>query len=298
MPAAAAYEAYGKVNLYLDVLDKRPDGYNNIETIFQSVGLCDELRFETTEDDAITVTCSHPDVPLDDSNLAVAAARLIRERAGAEGGVRIHIDKRLPIAGGMAGGSADCAATLVALNNLWGYGRSTGQLCDIALELGSDVPFCVRGGTAAATGRGEDFHPIQQLDEHWLVVVLPNIPIKAGELYGHEKLQRSMERAVEGKTPAFLHAMEMCDRPDLSRVVFNRMEVPAFFDHTELSVIKEVLIESGCVAAAMSGSGSAMFGVCASERDALRIASMDSDYPTHAVPTVPYGVRRIESAPE
>ena len=291
----ATYEAYGKVNLYLDMLDRRPDGYTNIETIFQSVGLYDTLTFVPSESPSIELACSDERVPLDGSNLILQASEALRPHAAEPAGYRVQLEKRLPIAGGMAGGSADAAATLVALNELWRCGLDEDSLARIAADLGSDIPFCLRGGTAAATERGGKFHDIAQLAETWLVLLLPGIAIGAGELYNHPKLERSLEHPVEGWTPAFLHAIQMCERGDLARLVFNRMETPAFSDHTELARYKEQLLEAGCIAAAMSGSGSALFGVCESQTAANEIAAHDFGCEALALPTVAHGVRRAGS---
>jgi 4-diphosphocytidyl-2-C-methyl-D-erythritol kinase len=287
------YEAFGKVNLYLDILDRRPDGFTNIETIFQSVGLADELVFEPGGD-TVVLECDHPGVPLDDSNLVLRAAALLRARATEPCGCRVRLTKRLPVAGGMAGGSANAAAALIAFNELWQCGLDDDALHAAALNLGSDVPFCLRGGTAAATGRGEEFHPLEPLPETWLVVLLPGIPISAGGLYGHPQLERSLEVPIEGFTPAFRRALHWCERGDLARIIFNRMETPAFLDHPHLHYLKELLLEMGCEAAAMSGSGSALFGVCRSRGAAEAIALHGFDCPALAVPTVSTGVRRVE----
>ncbi|MBI1319358.1 MAG: 4-(cytidine 5'-diphospho)-2-C-methyl-D-erythritol kinase [Candidatus Hydrogenedens sp.] len=293
---AITYRAHGKVNLYLDVLNRRYDGFTNIETIFQSVGLADDLTF-TPGGDAVTLTCSHAGVPLDDTNLVARAAALLRPRASAPSGCAVHIEKRLPVAGGMAGGSADCAAALVAFNELWQCGLDDAGLIAAALELGSDIPFCLRGGTLAATGRGEIFHPLRPLPETWLVLLLPGIPISAGSLYNHPQLERSLETPVEGFTPAFLYAIEACERGALDRLVFNRMELPAFIDHPGLVHWKEQLLESGCTAAAMSGSGSTLFGVCAGREQAEAIAASGFECAALAVPTVQAGVQRLDPAP-
>lgn len=289
MAEALTLHAHGKVNLYLDVLDRRPDGFHNIETIFQSVALHDTVTVELAEE--IHCTCSDATVPTDDRNLAVRAARLLQRSHGQSGGAHIHIEKRIPIAGGMAGGSADAAATLVALNALWQLGLDAEHLERLALELGSDVPFCLRGGTVAATGRGELFLPLPALPENWFVLVMPGIPIGAGELYNHPDLEHSLEDHPGGFTPAFLHVIDACRVNELDRVVFNRMESAAFVLHPDLVRVKELLLESGCMAAAMSGSGSTLFGVCETREEAERLAALDFGYPAMAVPSVPVGLR-------
>lgn len=286
------YHAYGKVNLYLDILDRRADGFTNIETIFQSVGVYDTLNFRSL-DAGITCTCDMHGVPTDDSNLAVRAALLLQREHGARGGVEISIEKRLPVAGGMAGGSSNAAATLVALNEIWDLGLDMPTLERHALTLGSDVPFCLRGGTAAATGRGEVFHSLPPIPETWMVFVMPGIPISAGALYSHPKLERSLETPQGGITPAFSRVLDACRAGNLGHVIFNRMETPAFLDHPVLVQLKEDLIEAGCVAAAMSGSGSTVFGVCVSREHAMALAEEGFGFPAVAAPTVPFGLAQV-----
>jgi 4-diphosphocytidyl-2-C-methyl-D-erythritol kinase len=286
------YRAYGKINLYLDMLDRRGDGFTNIETIFQSVGVYDTLRFRT-EDSGVSCSCDAHGVPNDENNIAVRAALHLQREHGVTQGVEIAIHKTLPVAGGMAGGSCNAAATLVACNELWGLGLDDGALQRHALALGSDVPFCLRGGTAAATGRGEVFHPLPPIAETWMVFVFPDIPISAGALYNHPRLERSLETPQGGITPAFSRVLDACRAGNLGHVIFNRMETPAFLDHPVLVQVKEDLIEAGCVAAAMSGSGSTLFGVCVSKEHAESLAQDGFGFRAVAAPTVPVGLERI-----
>ena len=294
-PPVLAYKNYAKINLYLDILERRNDGYTNIETIFQTVGLCDTLRFEPRES-GVSCACTMPGVPVDEENLAVKAARLLQRETGTTLGAHIAITKAIPVAGGMAGGSGNAAATLAALNELWALGLSMETLEALALRLGSDVPYCLRGGTVAATGRGEEFQSLPALPETWLVLLLPGIPISAGSLYNHPQLERSLEGRLGGVTPAFSRALRACAEGDFARVVFNRFETPAFIDHPELLVAKERLIEAGCIAAAMSGSGSTLFGLCESRHQAEALARGDLGFPALAVATTPTGIERCASS--
>ncbi len=286
------YRSYGKVNLYLDVLNRRSDGYTNIETIFQSVGVADTLRFSLAEE-GLTCACDDPSVPTDDSNLVIRAAQALQRGTGAKHGAHIVIEKHIPVAGGMAGGSSNAAATLVALNELWGLGLSAEALGKHAIDLGSDVPFCLRGGTTAATGRGEIFHALPALPETWLLLLTPGVPISAAAMYHHPYLERSLESPLGEHTPAFNRALNALHDGDFARVVFNRLETPAFHEYPDLLLLKERLIDGGCIAAAMSGSGSTLFGVCASKEEADRLAQEDLHCPLLVVPTVPMGIERI-----
>lgn len=272
MPTVLRYSAHGKINLYLDVLDRRPDGFTNIETIFQSLSLHDELRFETRPK-GIALTCDHPDVGPATRNLAYRAAALLQAHTGTSAGVAIHIEKQIPVAGGMAGGSADGAAALVACNALWELGLTVEELAVLALELGSDVPYCILGGTAAATGRGEVLTPLSAAPPAWFVLVHPPLLVSAGYVYGHPRLERSEETPCDGRTPAFSRALLHLAEGDLPGMIFNRMESAVFHDHPELADICARLRGLGCSAAAMSGSGPTLFGLCRDETHARAVCA-------------------------
>ena len=292
MAVTLEYRAYAKINLYLDVLDKRRDGYHNIETIFQSVGLYDDLGFEERES-RVSLTCSMPELETGEQNLVIAAARLLRERTGCRLGARIHLEKGIPIAAGLAGGSSDGAATLVALNHLWELGWSSAQLYNLALELGSDVPYCTVGGTVAATRRGEELIRLDPLPDTWFVLLHPDVTVSTARVYSSPQLTHSPERPFAGKTPSFRKALRKLERGDIVGVLFNRMEGPVFEDQPHLAEVKQRLLEYGCVGAAMSGSGATLFGVCTSRKHATRVADSLSDYCTSVVSTVPTCVERI-----
>lgn len=293
MSTAITYRSYAKINLYLDVLNKRRDGYNNIETVFQSVSLADQLVFEERHD-RIDLTCSHPELDTGEGNLVYRAARMLREHTGCRAGVRIHLEKHIPLAAGLAGGSGNAAAALVALNLLWDLRLAPGSLLRLALELGSDVPFCLRGGAVAATRRGEEMTFLPALSETWFVLVHPPIAVSASHTYNHPALERSSERPFAGRTRAFRNALHRFQEGQVPGMIFNRMERPVFLDHPHLEAMKERLIELGCTAAAMSGSGPTLFGVCENKRAATRIAGAIKDYPASVVSSVPEGLERID----
>ncbi len=287
------YRSFGKINLYLDVLDRRADGFTNIETIFQSINLWDELHVEAGGE-GIKFTCSDAGLCAPEENLVYRAATLIRERASVTEGVRIHLDKRLPVAAGLAGGSGNAAATLIALNDLWSLGLSSEALAEMALALGSDVPYCLSGGTVAATGRGEVMEALPAMAPQWLVLVHPPLGITAGHAYGHPKLTRNLEAPVNGKTAAFCEALSRLTSGEVAGMIFNRMESGVFHDHPELASIKERLRDYGCIASAMSGSGPTVFGMCADEASARHAGEQFNDYRVSVIQTAPRGVERRE----
>jgi 4-diphosphocytidyl-2-C-methyl-D-erythritol kinase len=289
---AMTYRSYAKINLYLDVLNKRRDGYNNIETVFQTVSLADELIFEEAPG-RIDITCSTSELDTGEGNLVYRAAQLLRERTGCAAGARIHLEKRIPIAAGLAGGSGNAAATLVALNVLWGLRLPPAQIRELALVLGSDVPYCTQGGAVVATHRGEDMTFLPPLPATWFVLVHPALAVSASHVYNHPLLARSPEQPFAGRTPSFRRAIRRIEGGDVPCSLFNRMETPVFHEFPQLAAIKQQLLDLGCQAAAMSGSGPTIFGVCADRRNAQRVADVLVEFRTSVVTTVPVGVERV-----
>ena len=292
LPTTARYRSHAKINFYLDVLDKRDDGFNNLETLFQTVELYDELQIERT-DGAVTLTCSNASLDTGSSNLVCQAADLLRTTAARAGGAKMHLEKNIPVAAGMAGGSGNAAAALVGLNDIWRLGLDRTALHALALELGSDVPYCLEGGCAAATGRGEVITPLPALPETWVVLVHPPIQVSTARVFYHDLLERSPEAPLVGKTPAFLAAIERLKAGRVPEVVFNRLEVPVFRDHPALAAVKEELLALGCPAAAMSGSGATVFGLCRGKDAAEAVAAGMGGHKTTVTRTTEIGVERI-----
>ena len=255
--------ARAKVNLYLDVVRRREDGFHDIETLFQSLDLADEVTLEPRGDGQLTLECSLPGLCAPEDNLALRAAVLLRRHTGCGAGAHLSLEKRIPAAAGLAGGSADAAAVLRGLNRLWGLGLPQGELAALALELGSDVPYCLVGGLAAATGRGECLTPLPPLPGDWHCVLAdPGIPVRAARAYTHPLLEKcGPPPEGENWTPRFRQAMTLAAGGRLGELVFNRLERPVFADHPVLAEIKETLLACGARAAAMSGSGSVVFGL-------------------------------------
>ena len=293
MPSEIRYRSFAKINLYLDVVDKRRDGYHDIETIFQTVDLADTLSFEERHS-RITLECSISDLDPGESNLVHQAATLLKERTGCRLGARIYLDKSIPIAAGLAGGSGNAAATLVALNTLWDLKLPAARIRALALELGSDVPYCTFGGTAAATRRGEALTALPPLDRTWFVLIHPRLAVSASRVYSSPKLECSTEKRFAGRTLSFRRAIRQLEHKDWPRLVFNRMETPVFADHPHLAKAKGELLGSGCAAAAMSGSGPTVFGVCKNKREAVRIANALDDYDTSVVSSINMALERAD----
>ena len=293
MPDTSVYRSYAKINLFLDVLDRRPDGYHNIETIFQTVTLSDSLAFARQEH-GIELTCSVPELPTGGDNLVCRAAQLLLELAGVREGARIRLDKEIPVAAGLAGGSGNAAAALVALNELWGLGLGEDELLGMGARLGADVPYCIVGGTVAATGRGDELTPLPPAPPAWFVLLHPPISVSTASVYNSPALAHNLETPVDGRTPTFQRALDALRAGDWARVVFNRMESAVFPGHPELAKGKQRLVDAGCVAAAMSGSGPTLFGVCEDEGQAREVAAAFRDMRVSVVQANPAGVTRLD----
>ncbi|NIA12763.1 MAG: 4-(cytidine 5'-diphospho)-2-C-methyl-D-erythritol kinase [Nitrospiraceae bacterium] len=293
MPSEICYRSFAKINLYLDVVDKRRDGYHDIETIFQTIDLSDTLSFEERRS-RITLECSTPDLDSGESNLVHQAATLLKEHTGCRLGARIHLEKRIPIAAGLAGGSGNAASTLVALNTLWDLKLPPARIRALALELGSDVPYCTLGGTAAATRRGEELTALPPLAQTWFVLIHPRLAVSASRVYSSPKLKCSMEKRFAGRTRSFRRAIRQLGEKGWTQLLFNRMEAPVFADHPHLAEAKGKLLGLGCLAAAMSGSGPTLFGVCKDKREAVRIADALEGYDTSVVSSINTALERAD----
>lgn len=251
-------EAFGKVNRSLVVLGRRPDGYHEIDTLFQTIDLSDWIRFE--EDERLTLSIDQGTLPSDESNLVLRAARALSGRVGGNRGARLYLSKRIPVGAGLGGGSADAAATLLGLNALWRLEKTVGELCAIGATIGSDVPFFLFGGLARGTGRGDRIEPLPDRPEESLVLLLPSFGMATPEVY------RALDAApAPDPVPPRADSLAMPDRNDL--------ETAAERLRPELSPLRSALLAEGAVSARLSGSGSTVFGVFRSQPEARAAAA-------------------------
>ncbi len=263
--------AHAKINLNLAVLGTRPDGYHELRTVFQSLALHDTLSFEPVPN-GLSVSCSTPGVPLDERNLVWKAARLVWQAAGRTGEPvgRVHITKRIPTQAGLGGGSADGAAALVGWNRLWETQVSSAVLVDLAVRLGADVPFFLCAGTALGLGRGDRMQALRDAPARWVVLVMPAFGVPTPEAFRgwDEDAGRAVASERAGMDSAGGDLLE----------VFNDLEASVVRRHPQLAEIRERLLGACASAAAMTGSGSTMFGLFASEAQAkqARAALRDS----------------------
>ncbi len=198
MSSSAFWPAPAKLNLCLHINGRRPDGYHELQTLFQFLDVGDRLSFDITDDGAITLSPAVPGVAHDD-NLIVRAARRLQAHSGTRLGARIHLVKVLPMGGGLGGGSSDAATTLVALNHLWGTQVDEDTLADLGLALGADVPVFVRGRAAMADGVGEKLRPVT-VEEPWYLVVVPDVEVSTAEVFGHPQLPRDTPKITALET--------------------------------------------------------------------------------------------------
>jgi len=256
-----------KINLFLQVLKKRDDGYHEIRTLMQAVDLCDELTLEKTAS-GISISCDHPGCPSDERNLAFQAAALLLRQAEVEGGVRIHIRKRIPISAGLGGGSSDAAAALKGVNQMFDLQLSPAELHRAAARLGSDVPFFLSSGQALAVGRGEDIRPLKLFRDYWLVLVCPRLEVSTAWAYGNVRisLTRKGKRVnyslLESKR-GFFDALPLFEN-DLEEVVAEKRPI--------VRQLKTVLEDSGSVRSSMSGSGPTVYGLFDQKPQAQEVA--------------------------
>ena len=261
-------KAPAKINLLLDVLRKREDGYHDVEMVMTMVDLADRLEMEELPRDTIIISSQAGYIPLDEKNLAFQAAKLIKERYEVKQGVYIHLDKKIPVAAGLAGGSSDAAATLRGLNRLWRLGISDEELQRLGAELGSDVPFCVTGGTAIARGRGEKLETIENPPQCWVVLAKPPINVSTADVYGRLRAQHIQEHPSLAR---MLQAIQGQDFHTLCESLGNVLEDVTLPMHPEVQQLKEAMEKLGAEGVLMSGSGPTVFGLVSKESKIARI---------------------------
>jgi 4-diphosphocytidyl-2C-methyl-D-erythritol kinase len=261
-------KAPAKINLTLDVLAKRPDGYHEVEMVMTTVDLADRVDLTLREDGEITLDCSASFVPDDIRNHAYKAAVLLKERYQVRQGVRLYIDKQIPVAAGLAGGSSDAAATLRGLNQLWNLGLSLDELAEIGAEIGSDVPFCVYGGTALAKGRGEQITHLGTPAPCWVILAKPPIGVSTPDVYGNLRVDKIDNHP---DTRQMLQAISEQDFSLMCQSLGNVLENVTLSLYPQVRQIKELMIASGADGVLMSGSGPTVFALVQKEAKVHRI---------------------------
>jgi 4-diphosphocytidyl-2-C-methyl-D-erythritol kinase len=261
--------AHAKINLDLRVLGTRPDGFHELRTVFQTISLHDTLTCLPSEG-PFTIECGVPGFPLDRTNLIWKAAdtlwRSLR-RAGAVRNVLVRVDKQIPMHAGLGGGSADAAAALMGLARFWHLQVRPAQLTDLAATLGADVPFFLSGGTALGLGKGDEIYPLMDLAPHWIVLVVPGFGVSTADAYGLYEADRQLDRTLRPE-PQYVPG----PWPSRAAQMVNDLEPPIARRHPEIDQMKATLRRAGALAAAMTGSGSTVFGLFRRRRDAIAAA--------------------------
>ncbi len=260
-------KAPAKINLGLDVLYKREDGYHELEMVMVSVDLSDHLTFSSLEKDEIKIETENSFLPLDMRNHIYKAAIALKEKYHIQQGVHIYLDKKIPVAAGLAGGSSDAAATLRGLNKLWHLGISQEELVALGAEIGSDVPYCVCGNTAFVTGRGETLHFLPTVPQRWVVIVKPRLSVSTGSIFKELPLHSLEHSNVKG----LVEAIHQGNFSEMVKNMGNSLEATTITKHPVVAQIKEKMLQFGADTALMSGSGPTVFALCEKYSRAQRI---------------------------
>ncbi len=260
-------KAYAKINLGLDVTGKREDGYHLVRMIMQNVDIFDTLTFKENDTGAINLKASSEKIPTDGSNLICKVASQLKDIYKVDKGVDIELNKWIPVAAGMAGGSTDAAAAYTALNELWGLGLSREKLCEHAVLLGADIPYCIVGGTALAEGIGEELTPIKDMPDCFLVVAKPDIMVSTGWIYTELDSKENMKHPdIDG----IRKAIEEGDLSKMCSLIDNVLEAVTTEKYGVIKDIEKLLLDNGAVGAFMTGSGPTVFAVFDEEEKARK----------------------------
>lgn len=259
--------APAKINLFLEVLGKRPDGYHEIETVMQQVSLCDYIYMENHNKD-IKFTCSNPELPVGEDNLVLKAVRLFQKESKISRGVNIHLEKRIPIGAGLGGGSSDAVATLFGLNKVWQVGYDQKKLMSFAEKLGSDTAFFVSGNTAICRGRGEVVTPYPLTVKYNYIIIYPRLEVSTATVYKNFKIVLTKNLK---DVNFFLQSLSSGSPEKLGASLHNRLEEVVFQLYPGIEKIKKTLAMFDFCGILLSGSGSALYGLCKGERDSKEI---------------------------
>ncbi len=253
-------KAPAKINLTLDITGKRDNGYHDLRMIMQTIDLCDELTFQRTEMPGIRLTMNRslPDNCPMEKNLVYRAADLMMQKYHLPGGLQIHLDKQIPAAAGLAGGSTDCAATLSTINTLYHLNLTKQELCDIGVTLGADIPFCICKGTMLAEGIGEILTPLPPLAPLWALLIKPDISVSTGYVYGHFDLEHL---TYHPETERIIDFIRHKDAAAVAHHLSNVLETVTIPAYPIIKNIKQFLIQEEAIGALMSGSGPSTYGL-------------------------------------
>ena len=258
MDHSIVLKSYGKINLGLDVLRRREDGYHEVRMIMQTVGLYDVLTMKKRKDDKIEMTCNLSFLPTDERNLVYKAVKLIKDKYHIKDGVEINLSKRIPVAAGMAGGSSNCAAALKGMNQLFDLGLSIDELCEIGVTLGADVPYCIWGGTALSEGIGEKLSRVDAMPDCYILIAKPGISVSTAFVY------KNLDLPALSNHPDIDGMLECLKEKDLTGIcdrLENVLETVTIKEYPIIEKVKKHLMDQGAKGALMSGSGPTIFAI-------------------------------------
>ncbi len=261
-------KAPAKINLCLNVLNKRSDGFHEVEMVMTPIDLADRLSF-TLKPSGITIDSDSSFMPLNERNIVYQAALLLKETYNVDSGAHIYIEKAIPIAAGLGGGSSDAAATLRALNRLWKLDLTLDRLAELGEQIGSDVPFCIFGQTACVTGRGEKVEPITPIPHAWVIVVKPPKGISSWTVFKDLAIASLPSYSID----EMKNAVEKSDYNKMVKAAGNALEQKAMLQNPVIGDIKEKMISFGADTALMSGTGPTVYGLTQNYSKAKRIVN-------------------------
>jgi 4-diphosphocytidyl-2-C-methyl-D-erythritol kinase len=271
-------KAYAKLNLYLEVVNKRQDDYHNLKSIMTSVSLHDSIYIKKRKDSLIKISCTNKFVPIDEHNLVYKVVKYLQETYQINQGLNIHIVKRIPMGGGLAGGSSNAAAILVYLNDLWKINLSKETLNETALLFGSDVPYCLFHQTALATSRGEDLYILNTTYLGYVVIINPNIIVSTKEIFTNYPVKKEPIHSFH------VNDFKNYDIMNVFKYFYNELEEIVFERYPDILNVCIELLQMGVEKPLMSGSGSSVFAVFSSKKEAKQVAKQyQSLYPNHFV---------------
>ena len=256
-----------KINLGLDVLGKRADGYHELEMVMSSVDLADRLIMEELEEDKIIIETNKAFLPIDKRNNVYQAASIVKKRYGINKGILIRITKNIPVAAGLGGGSTDCAAALRGMDRLWQLGLTMPELIDIGMEVGTDVPYCIYGTTAFISGKGEKVTPLRPMPQCWVVLVKPRLSVSTGKIFQEVDLDQLHHPDIQELSDAILAE----DYQRMIAAMGNSLESITIPKHPVVQQIKERMMKYGADVALMTGSGPTVFALCQKYSRAQRV---------------------------
>lgn len=274
-------KAFAKINLCLDVLSRRADGYHDVEMVMTNVDIADVLEIRELEEKKISLICNNKDLATDETNLIYKAIVLLQKETKKDFGVEVRLEKNIPMEAGMAGGSADAAATLKAVNELFNLGITTERLIELGARLGADIPFCIMGGTVLAKGIGEKLTPLKKLPKLKLLVAKPAAGLSTKLVYENLDIETLNIETLNktgfkhGDVREMVSIIESDDTDDIKTVKIakaldNILEVPSLKLLPFIGQIKQIMYDNNCLGSLMSGSGTAIFGIFDNDSDMLR----------------------------